>query len=118
MGLHNDFEDALGFVGNLTFSMPSVCSSYFLSSFPRLPPSFPLHHLPLPGPQLTHSRPQPTSYAHFFETVISYLGGLLSAHALSSSPILLSKADDFDRLLLPAFYTSLGLPLFAVNTNT
>lgn len=83
MGLHDDFEDALGFVGNLTFSMPS-----------------------------------PTSYAHFFETVIRYLGGLLSAHALSSSPILRSKADDLGRLLFPVFNTSLGLPLFAVNTDT
>ena len=71
--------------------MPSVCPSYFLSSFSRLPLSFPLHLLPLAGPQLTHSCPQPTSYAHSFETVIRYLGGLLSANALSSSPILLSK---------------------------
>ncbi|CCM04166.1 uncharacterized protein FIBRA_06328 [Fibroporia radiculosa] len=58
------------------------------------------------------------SYAPFFETVIRYLGGLLSAYALSGEPILLARADDLGRLLLPALNTSSGLPMYAVNTVT
>ncbi|CAL1715499.1 unnamed protein product [Somion occarium] len=58
------------------------------------------------------------SYAPFFETVIRYLGGLLSAHALSHEPVLLAKADDLGRMLLPVFNTSSGLPMYAVNTIT
>ncbi|KAK2463623.1 hypothetical protein APHAL10511_004374 [Amanita phalloides] len=57
-----------------------------------------------------------TAYAPFFETVIRYLGGLLSAYALSGELILLTRADDLGRMLLPAFNTSSGLPMFAVNT--
>ena len=53
----------------------------------------------------------------FFETVIRYLGGLLSAYALSKDPILLSRADDLGLALLPAFNTSSGLPMFSVNTE-
>ncbi|EIW79066.1 glycoside hydrolase family 47 protein [Coniophora puteana RWD-64-598 SS2] len=54
----------------------------------------------------------------FFETVIRYLGGLLSAYALSGEPILLSRADELGRALLPALNTTSGLPLFAVNPAT
>ncbi|KAI0796069.1 glycoside hydrolase [Abortiporus biennis] len=57
-----------------------------------------------------------SSYAPFFETVIRYLGGLLSAYALSHEPVLLSRADDLGRMLLPAFNTTHGLPMFAVQT--
>ncbi|CCM04172.1 uncharacterized protein FIBRA_06334 [Fibroporia radiculosa] len=58
------------------------------------------------------------SFAPFFETVIRYLGGLLSAYALSGEPILLARADDLGRMLSPAFNTSSGLPRFSVNTVT
>ncbi|KAF9453575.1 glycoside hydrolase family 47 protein [Macrolepiota fuliginosa MF-IS2] len=58
------------------------------------------------------------SYAPFFETVIRYLGGLLSAYALSGEPVLLSRADDLGRMMLPAFNTTSGLPKYAVNTVT
>jgi len=57
-------------------------------------------------------------YAPFFETTIRYLGGLLSAYALSGEPILLARADDLGRMLLPAFNTSSGLPKYAVNLQT
>ncbi|KAI0675913.1 seven-hairpin glycosidase [Trametes maxima] len=56
------------------------------------------------------------SYAPFFETVIRYLGGLLSAYAISGEPILLARADDLGTMLLPAFNTPRGLPMYAVNT--
>lgn len=52
----------------------------------------------------------------FFETVIRYLGGLLSAYALSKDSILLDKADELATKLSPAFSTSSGFPHFAVDT--
>ncbi|KAG5644461.1 hypothetical protein DXG03_008361 [Asterophora parasitica] len=58
-------------------------------------------------------------YAPFFETVIRYLGGLLSAYAVSKEPILLSRADDLGTLLLPVFNaTPSGFPAYSVNTKT
>ncbi|GBE87562.1 Mannosyl-oligosaccharide 1,2-alpha-mannosidase [Sparassis crispa] len=59
---------------------------------------------------------EPDSYAPFFETVIRYLGGLLSAYALSGEPVLLERADELGSMLLPAFNTTSGLPTYAVNT--
>lgn len=52
----------------------------------------------------------------FFETVIRYLGGLLSAYALSNDTRLLTKADELGAKLLPAFNTESGFPVYAVNT--
>ena len=57
-------------------------------------------------------------YVPFFETVIRYLGGLLSAHALSNEPILLKKADELATKLAPVFNTPTGLTAFEVNTLT
>jgi Glycosyl hydrolase family 47 len=44
----------------------------------------------------------------FFETVIRYLGGLLSSYALTHNPVLLLRADDLGHRLLPAFNTPSG----------
>ncbi|KAI1785675.1 seven-hairpin glycosidase [Ganoderma leucocontextum] len=55
-------------------------------------------------------------YAPFFETVIRYLGGLLSAYALSGEKVLLDKADELATLLEPAF-TEKGFPVFGINTG-
>ncbi|KAI6024438.1 glycoside hydrolase family 47 protein [Pisolithus marmoratus] len=57
-------------------------------------------------------------FAPFFETVIRALGGLLSAYALSGEPILLTRADDLGKALLPIFNTTSGLPMYAVNMAT
>ncbi|KAJ7493206.1 glycoside hydrolase [Mycena galericulata] len=57
-------------------------------------------------------------FVPFFETIIRYLGGLLSAYALSGEPILLKKADELGISLLPAFKTASGLPMYAVNPQT
>ncbi|KAF8314087.1 seven-hairpin glycosidase [Clavulina sp. PMI_390] len=48
----------------------------------------------------------------FFETVIRYLGGLLSAYAFTNDPELLRLADELGETLLPVFGTESGLPLF------
>jgi mannosyl-oligosaccharide alpha-1,2-mannosidase len=62
---------------------------------------------------------QKHSYAPFFETVIRYLGGLLSAYALSREPILLQQADDLGMKLFPAFNgTKSGFPAYSVHTQT
>ncbi|KAF8522523.1 glycoside hydrolase, partial [Gautieria morchelliformis] len=57
-------------------------------------------------------------FAHFFETTIRYLGGLLSAFALSNEPILLKKAEELGYKLLAVFDTPSGLPTFAINTKS
>jgi mannosyl-oligosaccharide alpha-1,2-mannosidase len=52
-----------------------------------------------------------------FESIIRYLGGLLSAYELSEKrhPILLHKAEELAQVLLPAFETSSGLPTHTWN---
>ncbi|CAK5269755.1 unnamed protein product [Mycena citricolor] len=57
-------------------------------------------------------------FVPFFETIIRYLGGMLSAHALSDEPILLTKASELGMMLMPAFNTPSGLPMYAVNPQT
>ena len=58
------------------------------------------------------------TFVPFFEAIIRYLGGLLSAYSLTGEPIFLSKADDIGRALLPAFNTTSGIPAFAVDPIT
>ncbi len=94
MGLDAEFARALPHIQNANFNMS------------------------VPGPS-TSPRQQPVQIlAPFFETVIRYLGGLLSAYALSREPILLERADHLAHLLSPAFDTHSGLPVFGVNTVT
>ncbi|KAI0688251.1 glycoside hydrolase family 47 protein [Cytidiella melzeri] len=57
-------------------------------------------------------------YVPFFETVIRYLGGLLSAYALTNNPVYLTHADELGMRLLPIFDTMVGLPSFSVNMQT
>ncbi|KAF8528811.1 seven-hairpin glycosidase [Hysterangium stoloniferum] len=60
----------------------------------------------------------PGIFGSFFETVIRYLGGLLSAYALSNEPIMLARAIELGEKLLPAFGTPSGLPASGVNPKT
>jgi Glycosyl hydrolase family 47 len=53
----------------------------------------------------------------FFETIIRYLGGLLSAYSITEDRIFLSAADDLAKALLPAFDTPSHLPAFAVELS-
>lgn len=92
MGLDDEFARALPRVQNATFALP----------------------VDIPSPD-ARDRPRKV-YAPFFETVIRYLGGLLSAFALSREGILLERADDLGRMLSPAFDSPSGLPMFGVNT--
>ncbi|KAJ7056221.1 seven-hairpin glycosidase [Mycena amicta] len=65
----------------------------------------------------TFSSP-PGEFVHFFEVVIRYLGGILSAYALSEDPRLLTLADRLGERLLPAFDSPSGFPYWGVDTNT
>ncbi|KAF5377767.1 hypothetical protein D9757_008115 [Collybiopsis confluens] len=56
-------------------------------------------------------------FAPLFETVIRYLGGLLSAYALNRDKLLLRRADELADKLDHAFATPSGMPLFGVNPN-
>ncbi|KIM44571.1 glycoside hydrolase family 47 protein [Hebeloma cylindrosporum] len=53
-------------------------------------------------------------YATFYDVVLRHLGGLLSAYALSGEPMLLTRADDLGKLVLPAFNSTSGVPMLAV----
>ncbi|KAG2207217.1 hypothetical protein INT47_012270 [Mucor saturninus] len=56
-----------------------------------------------------------------FETIIRYMGGLLSAYELSDHPgkrVLLDKAEEIGLALLPAFDTTYGLPHYHFNPFT
>lgn len=90
MGLHEEVARALPLVAQQNFS--------------------------LKAPVVRGGRVSPEPYAPFFETVIRYLGGLLSAYALSNDPMLLERADDLATKLSGAFDTPSGLPAYGVNT--
>ncbi|KAF7291974.1 alpha-1,2-Mannosidase [Mycena indigotica] len=60
----------------------------------------------------------PDEYAHFFEVVIRYLGGLLSAYGLSEDPRLLTLAERLGEKLMPAFDSPSGFPYWGVDTTT
>ncbi|KAL4233112.1 hypothetical protein ACF0H5_007797 [Mactra antiquata] len=53
-----------------------------------------------------------------FETNIRFIGGLLSAYALSGDKMLKDKAADIADKLLPAFKTATGIPHSMVNIKT
>jgi len=62
---------------------------------------------------------KPNHYAPFFETTIRYLGGVLSAYALSKDPVFLRHAERIADILMPAFNgTESGLPAYSVNVET
>ncbi|KAI9013735.1 glycoside hydrolase [Phycomyces nitens] len=53
-----------------------------------------------------------------FETVIRYVGGLISAYDLSGESIFITKAVELVDLLMPAFDTPTGIPYQFVNFKT
>ncbi|KAJ6582035.1 glycoside hydrolase family 47 protein [Mycena capillaripes] len=58
-------------------------------------------------------------FAPFFETVIRYLGGLLSGYAISEDAALLARAEDLAVKLDPVFNKYKGVfPVFGVNTHS
>lgn len=51
----------------------------------------------------------------YFETIIRYLGGLLSAYALSGDQILIDRADEMATKLEPIFKSRSGMPYFGID---
>ncbi|KAI6232811.1 Alpha-1,2-Mannosidase [Aphelenchoides fujianensis] len=52
-----------------------------------------------------------------FETNIRFVGGFLSAHALTNDSLFVEKAREVADLLLPAFKTPTGVPLALINPH-
>ncbi|KAJ7738098.1 glycoside hydrolase [Mycena olivaceomarginata] len=60
-----------------------------------------------------------SEFAPFFETVIRYLGGLLSGYAISKDRVLLARAEELADKLDPVFNEYGGMfPVFGVNTDS
>lgn len=59
-----------------------------------------------------------TMEVQVFETVIRYVGGLLSAYDLSGNPVFVERARDLVERLLPAFDTPTGIPYHSINLDT
>ncbi|KAF9480536.1 glycoside hydrolase family 47 protein [Pholiota conissans] len=57
-------------------------------------------------------------FVPFFETIIRYLGGLLSAYALSKDQILVSRAQDLAKALDPVFNKRTGMPYYSVDPSS
>ncbi|KAG6821472.1 hypothetical protein H0H93_010196 [Arthromyces matolae] len=72
-------------------------------------------HIEFSLPDNPSDRREQGRYAPYFETVIRYLGGLLSAYALSKNQLFLDRADELAVKLDPVFNTTSGLASFGVN---
>jgi mannosyl-oligosaccharide alpha-1,2-mannosidase len=53
-----------------------------------------------------------------FEVTIRFVGGLLSAYAITKEPVFKDKAYDLGKRLLPAFETKTGIPMAQINLQT
>lgn len=101
MDLPEEFSRGLDLARSTNFTVQHVCAAALLRvpfEFANLDSTCQNASLPI------------NSELSFFETIIRYLGGLLSAHALSHEPILLDKADELATALAPVFDTPTGLP--------
>ncbi|KAK2723553.1 mannosyl-oligosaccharide alpha-1,2-mannosidase IA-like [Artemia franciscana] len=58
------------------------------------------------------------NYIPVFETNIRFVGGLLSAYALTGNCKFIQKAEEIAQLLLPAFNTPTGIPNGLINPKT
>ncbi|KAF8217039.1 glycoside hydrolase family 47 protein [Mycena galopus ATCC 62051] len=67
---------------------------------------------------MTFAMPE-NKFAPFFETVIRYVGGLLSGYAISKDQVLLARAEELADKLDPAFDKYRGIyPVFSINTDS
>ncbi|BGP12561.1 hypothetical protein JCM10213v2_000478 [Rhodosporidiobolus nylandii] len=63
-----------------------------------------------PRLRAAYDQKSPTTLS-WFETLIRYLGSLLSAYELSGDPLMLDRATELGDWLLPSFATQYGLPM-------
>ncbi|KAG2188503.1 hypothetical protein INT44_001257, partial [Umbelopsis vinacea] len=64
------------------------------------------------------AHPPTSSHVQLFETIIRYVGGLLSAYDLSYNPIFVDRAVALADRLLPAFNSSTGIPYQYIDITT
>ncbi|GAA5888189.1 hypothetical protein JCM6882_000314 [Rhodosporidiobolus microsporus] len=108
MGLQDEYIDAREHVAKVDYSYltPSDPTSYPKPNSSALPPlSLFDDQEPLGGFKAYTSQ----SGIRTFETVIRYLGALLSAYDLSHDPLMLTRAVDLADWLLPSMATETGL---------
>jgi len=61
---------------------------------------------------------KPDNFDSLFDVTMRVIGGLLSAHSLSGDSMFLSKAEELERRLLPAYSTPSGIPYNDINPKT
>lgn len=64
------------------------------------------------------AHPPTSSHVQIFETIIRYVGGLLSAYDLSYNPVFVDRAVALADRLLPAFNSSTGIPYQYIDITT
>jgi mannosyl-oligosaccharide alpha-1,2-mannosidase len=64
------------------------------------------------------AHPPTSSHVQLFETIIRYVGGLLSAYDLSYNPVFVDRAVALADRLLPAFNSSTGIPYQYIDITT
>lgn len=64
------------------------------------------------------AHPPTSSHVQLFETIIRYVGGLLSAYDLSHNPVFVERAVALADRLLPAFNSSTGIPYQYIDITT
>ncbi len=101
MGLEDEYARALELVKNADFTKSRVS----------------LNSRYVPRSYLGSSPSQP-AFVPFFETIIRYLAGLLSAYSLSKDYVLVQRAEELVTALDPVFNTPTGMPFFSVDPET
>ncbi|SCV68306.1 BQ2448_427 [Microbotryum intermedium] len=111
MGLNEEYNLARDHVSALDFSY-LLSPLSFSDTLPKLEdmdlPTAARPRSPPRGP--SGSQAKPRKAMPLFETVIRYLGGLISAYDLSSDPLMLARAIELGDWLLPALNTDYGAP--------
>ncbi|SGZ30687.1 BQ5605_C049g12431 [Microbotryum silenes-dioicae] len=111
MGLNEEYNLAREHVSAVDFSYLLAPLS-FSDTLPRLDdmdlPTAARPRSPPRGPSDSQAKPQKAM--PLFETVIRYLGGLISAYDLSDDPLMLTRAIELGDWLLPALNTDFGVP--------
>lgn len=100
MGLEEEYQQAMNTVLKADFSKSEVVASLSLNE------SWSLNHILQPP------------FLPYFETIIRYLGGLLSAYALRKDRNLLDRGEDLVGRVDSIFNEQTGLPYYSVNPQT
>lgn len=101
MGLEDEYARALDLVKKTDFTKSRVSYNLYYVAY--------LYH------RSSYCQP---AFVPFFETIIRYLAGLLSAYSLSKDYVLVQRAEDLAKVLDPIFNTPTGMPFYSVDPET